>query len=86
MEKVIQDRASHFFKFRAEFDVRRQSSRLGNALPLEFSAAGYRFGHSMVRALYDYNKNFGRPRWRILDKANLNLLFELYRWRRHYRR
>ena len=76
VEKVIQDRASHFFKFRAEFDVRRQGSRLGNALPLEFSVAGYRFGHSMVRALYDYNKNFGRPAGGgILDKANLNLLF-----------
>lgn len=74
VEKVLQDRASHFFKFRAEYDVRRQGSRLGNALPLEFSAAGYRFGHSMVRGLYDYNKNFGRPGG-ILPKANLNLLF-----------
>ena len=76
VERVIQDRASHFFKFRAEFDVRRQGSRLGNALPLEFSVAGYRFGHSMVRAFYDYNKNFGRPAGGgILDKADLNLLF-----------
>ena len=61
VDRVVQDRASHFFKFRAEFDARRQDSRIGNALPLEFSAAGYRFGHSMVRAFYDYNKNFGRP-------------------------
>jgi hypothetical protein len=30
-------------------------------MPLEFSVAGYRFGHSMVRAVYDYNRNFGRP-------------------------
>jgi hypothetical protein len=74
VDKVVTDRASHFFKFRAEFDARRQNSRLGNALPLEFSAAGYRFGHSMVRAFYDYNKNFGRPGG-ILPNATLNLLF-----------
>ena len=71
MDRVVQDRASHFFKFRAEFDARRQNSRIGNALPLEFSAAGYRFGHSMVRAFYDYNKNFGRPGV-IRPKSTLN--------------
>jgi hypothetical protein len=27
-------------------------------MPLEFSAAAYRFGHSMVRAEYDFNLNF----------------------------
>lgn len=74
VDRVIADRASHFFKFRSEFDARRQSSRLGNALPLEFAVAGYRFGHSMVRALYDYNKNFGRPGG-ILPNASLGLLF-----------
>lgn len=74
VNRVVQDRASHFFKFRAEFDARRQGFRLGNALPLEFSVAGYRFGHSMVRAFYDYNKNFGRPGG-ILRKATLDLLF-----------
>jgi hypothetical protein len=74
VDRVVKDRASHFFKFRAEFDSRRQNSRLGNALPLEFSVAGYRFGHSMVRAVYDYNKNFGRP-GDILPNASLDLLF-----------
>ena len=75
VDRVVKDRASHFFKFRAEFDARRQNSRLGNALPLEFSVAGYRFGHSMVRAFYDYNKNFGRPGG-ILPNATLELLFQ----------
>ena len=75
VNRVVQDRASHFFKFRAEYDARRQDSRLGNALPLEFSVAGYRFGHSMVRAFYDYNKNFGRDPGTFIDKASLDLLF-----------
>jgi heme peroxidase len=74
VDRVIKDRASHFFKFRSEFDSRRQNARLGNALPLEFSSAAYRFGHSMVRAAYDYNKNFGRPGG-VLENATLDLLF-----------
>jgi len=76
VERVVQERASHFFRFRAEFDSRRQNSRLGNALPLEFSVAAYRFGHSMVRASYDYNKNFGRPPEDGLPDASLKLLFD----------
>lgn len=76
VDRVVNDRASHFFKFRAEFDARRQNTRLGNALPLEFSTAAYRFGHSMVRTFYDYNKNFGRPGTGILPRATLRLLFE----------
>ncbi|APR83203.1 Myeloperoxidase, thyroid peroxidase, cyclooxygenase catalytic domain protein [Minicystis rosea] len=38
-----------------------------NFMPLEFAAAAYRFGHSMVRASYDHNVNF--------PNANLGLLF-----------
>ena len=29
-------------------------------MPVEFSVACYRFGHSMIRNVYDYNRNFGR--------------------------
>ena len=36
-------------------------------MPLEFSVAAYRFGHSMIRAVYDFDLNF-RP-------ASLDLLF-----------
>ncbi|WP_230534411.1 peroxidase family protein [Microvirga roseola] len=76
VNRVLQERASHFFRFRAEFDERRQNTRLGNALPLEFSVAAFRFGHSMVRALYDYNKNFGRSPDGVLPNTSLDTLFK----------
>ncbi|MBD0389513.1 MAG: hypothetical protein ICV54_24175, partial [Nostoc sp. C3-bin3] len=41
--------------------------RNGNLfMPLEFSVAAYRFGHSMVRAIYDYNRNFPNSTFRLL--------------------
>jgi len=43
-------------------------------MPLEFSVAAYRFGHSMVRAAYDYNRNFGRPGV-VIPSAPFGLIF-----------
>lgn len=77
VDRLVQNRAAQFFKFRAQYDERRVKTRLGNALPLEFSVAAFRFGHSLVRALYDYNKNFGRPADQpILPNAPFRLLFD----------
>lgn len=41
-------------------------------IPVEFSAATYRFGHSMVRESYDYNRVFRRGG---VTPASLDLLF-----------
>jgi hypothetical protein len=44
-------------------------------LPLEFSAAAYRFGHSMVRAGYNFNLNFNFSGTPGTIPASLELLF-----------
>jgi hypothetical protein len=41
-------------------------------MPVEFSAAAYRFGHSMVRGRYDHNHVFGTPN----QLATLKQLFQ----------
>lgn len=44
-------------------------------MPLEFSVAAYRFGHSMVRAEYDFNLNFNTSGQPNTFPATLQLLF-----------
>ncbi len=41
--------------------------------PVEFTAAVFRFGHSMIRQEYDFNENFGREKEQL---ASLNSLFD----------
>ncbi len=48
VDKVLQGGAKHYQPGYETF------------VPLEFSIAAYRFGHSMVRGTYDHNRNFGR--------------------------
>jgi hypothetical protein len=44
-------------------------------MPLEFSGAAYRFGHSMVRESYNYNRVFNALGPPALSDATLGLLF-----------
>ncbi len=44
-------------------------------MPLEFSVAAYRLGHSMVRETYDYNRAFNGLGPPALSDATLGLLF-----------
>ena len=48
---------------------------LHDMMPIEFSVAAYRFGHSMVRPVYDWNRFFHSQEGAI-TQATLELLFE----------
>ncbi|MEU9290891.1 heme peroxidase family protein [Streptomyces sp. NPDC048275] len=50
--------------------------RRGTYMPVEFSVAAFRFGHSMVRGAYDWNRNFGRPG----DRAPVSTLDQLFQF------
>lgn len=54
----------------------RYPSRLTRSeVPLEFTTAAFRFGHSMVSAAYDFNANFGRGGRVSTKGARLEELF-----------
>ena len=44
-------------------------------MPLEFSVAAYRYGHSQVREIYDWNVNFGTGNG-VLGESDFRLLFQ----------
>jgi hypothetical protein len=61
VQRILDTRNSHYETFRAAYATRNPGRVVGNVIPLEFSVAAFRFGHSMVRNIYDYNNTFGRP-------------------------
>jgi len=76
LDFVISQGASVYTEF---FNRNRPTDPNRMPMPLEFSVAAYRFGHTMVRNEYDYNRVFGTavpgsspP---LLDNASLQLLF-----------
>ncbi len=73
--RVVQEEAP---LYRAFFERNAGPHPERMPMPLEFSVAAYRYGHSMVRAEYDYNRNFGRGFGRpgtTLPSAPFDLLF-----------
>jgi hypothetical protein len=62
-------------------EILKNGNRIYNALaepfflPLEYAVAAYRFGHTMIRADYDYNLNFNTSGDPGTFRATLGLLF-----------
>lgn len=72
LASVISSGAPAYQQF---FDLRKDQLPHGALpMPLEFSVAAFRFGHSMIRGGYDYNRNFGAEA-RIAPFASLADLF-----------
>jgi hypothetical protein len=59
----------------SEKDLLGLSGRARPFMPLEFSVAAFRFGHSMIRGAYDWNRNFGDP-GSFRPRASLDELFQ----------
>lgn len=60
----------------SEDDLLGLSGRARPYMPLEFSVAAFRFGHSMIRGAYDWNRNFGAPGNIFQERSTLDLLFQ----------
>jgi len=75
VDAVVANQAQEFFEFRAAYETRNPTTRRGSAIPLEFSVAAFRFGHTMVRNGYDYNRNFGAEEFHK-NEASLEDLFK----------
>jgi hypothetical protein len=60
----------------SEDDLLGLAGRAKPYMPLEFSVAAFRFGHSMIRGIYDWNRNFGDPGTNFATEASLELLFQ----------
>ncbi len=56
---IVQEVKSMEAPLYAAFFAQHGSSGPKMPMPLEFSVAGFRFGHSMVRSSYDHNRVFG---------------------------
>ncbi|MFN4193031.1 MAG: peroxidase family protein [Tabrizicola sp.] len=55
---------------------RAQKLPAARLVPLEFTTAAFRFGHSMVGTTYDFNRNFGRGGRFDREGAKLQHLFD----------
>ena len=64
VQSVLRDGNRHFRTSKGRF-----------FMPLEFAAAAYRFGHTMVRESYNFNLNFNRSGQPGTTPATLQLLF-----------